>query len=187
MKQRLLETKGERTKLENRVLLAVLLFVGVFTIADILSDVGEGAGFFHLFGEASVALASFAGAFLLWRRTQGLRSEIEQQSITAAAADLERQEALIEASRWKNEAQSAIQGLSGAIDTQLSRWHLTGAEKEVALLILKGLSLKEIAEIRSVSEKTVRAQSFAIYSKSGLSGRAELSAFFLEDLLLPTT
>jgi hypothetical protein len=27
----------------------------------------------------------------------------------------------------------------------------------------------------------------AVYRKSGLSGRAELSAFFLEDLLLPLT
>jgi hypothetical protein len=32
---------------------------------------------------------------------------------------------------------------------------------------------------------TIRAQTNAIYSKSGLSGRSELSAFFLEDLLLP--
>jgi hypothetical protein len=31
----------------------------------------------------------------------------------------------------------------------------------------------------------VREQSRAIYSKSGLSGRVALSAFFLEDLLAP--
>jgi hypothetical protein len=33
----------------------------------------------------------------------------------------------------------------------------------------------------------VRQQSLAVYRKAGLAGRAELSAFFLEDLLsLPT-
>ncbi|MGE3975871.1 MAG: helix-turn-helix transcriptional regulator, partial [Bdellovibrionales bacterium] len=50
---------------------------------------------------------------------------------------------------------------------------------------LKGLSLKEIAGVRNTTEKTARVQSTAIYSKAGLSGRSELSAFFLEDLLLP--
>ena len=52
-------------------------------------------------------------------------------------------------------------------------------------LLLKGLSLKEIADIRHTTEKTARAQSGSIYAKSGLSGRSELAAFFLEDLLVP--
>nr|HMN69592.1 helix-turn-helix transcriptional regulator [Bdellovibrionales bacterium] len=69
---------------------------------------------------------------------------------------------------------------------QLTSWKLTISEKEVAFLLLKGLSLKEIAEIRKTSEKTARAQSTAIYEKSGLSGRSELAAFFLEDLLGPS-
>jgi DNA-binding CsgD family transcriptional regulator len=50
---------------------------------------------------------------------------------------------------------------------------------------LKGLSLKEIAQIRATSERTIRAQARALYAKAGLSGRAALSAFFLEDLLAP--
>lgn len=55
----------------------------------------------------------------------------------------------------------------------------------MALLLLKGLSLKEIATIRAVAERTVREQARSIYSKAGLTGRAALSAFFLEDLLAP--
>lgn len=42
-----------------------------------------------------------------------------------------------------------------------------------------------IAQLRNTAEKTVRSQSVAIYSKSGLAGRSELAAFFLEDLLGP--
>jgi DNA-binding NarL/FixJ family response regulator len=55
----------------------------------------------------------------------------------------------------------------------------------VGLLLLKGLSLKEAAEARQTSERTVRQQALAVYRKAGLAGRAELAAFFLEDLLLP--
>ncbi|MEY3046615.1 MAG: hypothetical protein RL242_3457, partial [Pseudomonadota bacterium] len=53
------------------------------------------------------------------------------------------------------------------------------------LLLLKGLSFKEIAELRQTSERTVRQQAGEVYRKSGLGGRNELAAFFLEDLLLP--
>ena len=44
---------------------------------------------------------------------------------------------------------------------------------------------KEIAAIQEKSERTVRQHAVSVYRKSGLAGRAELSAFFLEDLLLP--
>ena len=41
-----------------------------------------------------------------------------------------------------------------------------------------------IANLRATSERTVRQRAKDVYRKAGLSGRAELSAFFLEDLLL---
>ena len=68
---------------------------------------------------------------------------------------------------------------------QFERWELSPAECEVGLLLLKGLSHKEVAATRDTSERTVRQQALAVYRKAGLSGRAELAAFFLEDLLLP--
>ena len=78
-----------------------------------------------------------------------------------------------------------LDGLSRSIDLQLDQWQLSVAEKDVAFLLLKGLSLKEIAAARGTTEKTARVQSSAVYAKSGLAGRSELSAFFLEDLLPP--
>jgi len=78
-----------------------------------------------------------------------------------------------------------IEGLSKSIDQQLDSWQLTRAEKEVALLLLKGFGLRELAQLRGTSERTVRQQATRIYEKAGLRGRAELSAFFLEDLMLP--
>ena len=93
--------------------------------------------------------------------------------------------ARVQGERWRAEARTLLNGLGDAIEMQFSRWNLTEAEREVALLLLKGLSLKEIAALRLTTERTVRAQARALYSKAGLSGRAALSAFFLEDLLAP--
>jgi DNA-binding CsgD family transcriptional regulator len=87
--------------------------------------------------------------------------------------------------KWRSEARALLNGLGEAIEAQFSRWNLTEAESEVALLLLKGLSLKEIAAVRATTERTVRAQARSLYSKAGLTGRAALSAFFLEDLLAP--
>ena len=93
--------------------------------------------------------------------------------------------ARLQGQRWRTESRTLLTGLGEAIDTQFSRWNLTDAEREVALLLLKGLSHKEVAIIRAVSERTIREQSRSVYAKSGLSGRTALSAFFLEDLLAP--
>lgn len=90
-----------------------------------------------------------------------------------------------EGQRWRADMRELLKGLSSAIDAQFDRWQLSQAEREIALLLLKGLSHKEIAVLRDTSERTIRQQSQSIYEKSNLSGRASLSAFFLEDLLLP--
>ena len=91
-----------------------------------------------------------------------------------------------DAERWRTEARDALEGLGAAIERQCDRWELTEAERSVAVLLLKGLSMKEIADARGTAERTARQQSLAVYRKAGLGGRAELSAFFLEDLLLPS-
>ncbi len=93
--------------------------------------------------------------------------------------------ARVQGQRWRFEARSHLDGLGRAINEQFSRWNLTEAEREVALLLLKGLSTKEVASVRATSERTIREQARFIYTKAGLTGRAALSAFFLEDLLAP--
>ena len=93
--------------------------------------------------------------------------------------------ARIQGRQWRDETRALLKGLGEAIDRQFLTWRLTEAERDVGLLILKGLSLKEIAAVRVTSERTIRTQARSIYAKAGLSGRAALSAFFLEDLLAP--
>ena len=89
-----------------------------------------------------------------------------------------------ESNKWKKEAQEALQSLSNKINKQFTAWSLTSAEKEVALGLLKGLSHKEVAVLRNSSEKTVRIQAAAVYRKTNLDGRAQLSAFFLQGLTI---
>jgi DNA-binding NarL/FixJ family response regulator len=71
------------------------------------------------------------------------------------------------------------------IDREFTKWDLTEAERSVALMLLMGLSHREIATRRGTCEGTVRQQALAVYRKAGLSGRSSLSAFFLEELVLP--
>lgn len=120
------------------------------------------------------------GVVLLFRITARQR---EDQLVLIRDLEVAR----VQGQRWRSEARTLLTGLGDAIDAQFTRWNLTDAEREVALLLLKGLSLKEVAAVRATTERTIRAQAQAIYAKAGVSGRAALSAFFLEDLLAPMT
>jgi DNA-binding CsgD family transcriptional regulator len=132
---------------------------------------------FELVDIAPIVMTS-VGVALLFRVAQQQR---EEQGKVIRDLELAR----MQGQRWRAEARTYLDGLGNAIEAQFARWSLTDAEREVALLLLKGLSHKEIATVRAVSERTVREQARAVYSKSGLTGRAGLSAFFLEDLLAP--
>lgn len=165
-------------KRERIFIAGILILVAALVVVDIVVDSREGVILWHIFAEGLVGLLALAGVFYLLRGTVTLRQRL-QKEIKEFSAYKE------EAERWRADSKKYIEGLARAIDLQLTKWNLTVAEKEVAFLLLKGLSLKEIAEVRKTTEKTARVQSMAIYAKAGLAGRSELSAFFLEDLLAP--
>src|SRR5262245_12936265 len=135
--------------------------------------------------EVVIFLSALAGIVFHWRQMTAERDRSDQLDRELADARAEATRWAEDARRWNREAQPVLQGLGQAIDRQFQRWGLTDAESEVALLQLKGLRHKEIAELRNTSERTVRQQALSVYRKSGLSGRSDLAAFFLEDLLLP--
>lgn len=164
---------------KERIFVVIILsFVSAMVTFDLLNDSNEGVVKWHMIVEASAGIVALMGIFYFLRGSFTLRHKL-------SASIRENKNLRAEAEEWQMEAHKYIQGLAESIDLQLSKWNLSQAEKEVALLLLKGLSLKEIADIRNTSEKTARAQSTSVYSKSGLSGRSELAAFFLEDLLQP--
>ena len=166
----------------RRVGLAIGLFVAIVVLigVDLVGDAATGADGLHLLVEGVVMGLALGGVGALWR---GFRAA----EARAARLDVDLEAARIEASRYKAEAHEALRGLGEAIDSQFERWQLTPAEREVGLLLLKGLTHKEVADVRATSEPTVRQQALMVYRKSGLRSRSDLSAFFLEDLLLPRT
>jgi DNA-binding CsgD family transcriptional regulator/outer membrane murein-binding lipoprotein Lpp len=198
------DDRRARTRVGGLALLFAL--IAALSVIDLVADVDEGTTLRHLMIEGGLALAGLAGGVWMGARYRAIVREAHAQArraddlavhvddLAAQAGELAQQnDDLVQrldasrrdAARWRAEARELIAGLGVAIDRQLERWALSPAEKEIALLLLKGLSHKEVAEVRAVSEATVRQQARALYKKAGLAGRAELAAFFLEDLLGP--
>jgi DNA-binding CsgD family transcriptional regulator len=128
--------------------------------------------------EISLIVAASLATLVLFSRVED--QEFAQQQLFRELV-LARQEG----AEWRSRVQDLMRGLSGAIDQQFDQWGFSSAEKDVALLLLKGFSHKEVAQLRGRAERTVRQQAFSLYRKANLSGRASLAAYFLEDLLLP--
>jgi DNA-binding NarL/FixJ family response regulator len=157
------------------ILMLAVVVIGSGT--DIVHDYREGVDTAHLLIEALVVIVSFALIGILsagvWRQSrsnQRLKAEL-----AAVSERLEKQPSA--------EVQEARHKLALVAEKQFAEWELTKTEQEVALLLLKGLSFKEIAAVRDTLEKTVRQQASSIYRKSGLNGRHAFSAWFIEDFL----
>ncbi|MCB0384865.1 MAG: helix-turn-helix transcriptional regulator [Bdellovibrionales bacterium] len=166
--------------MEKPLLLLTLGLVALLAGWDIFADLQSSGWGLHVALEALLLAATSLGFFLILR--QWLRVRLEAQQLRQ---DIKRISGQNE--EYRKEVQQFAQGLQCSIDRQMDRWRLTEAEKEVAYLLLKGFSSKEMAQIRNTSEKTVRQQSSQVYRKSQLGGRADLAAFFLEDLLSPSS
>lgn len=170
----------------------LMLTLGAFSVMaclaaiDLVSDLGEGTTLSHVVVEGTILLVGFFGAALVARKLIRVTRLARAASLEAQSLAGELAKSAAEAERWRREARDLMRGLSQAIDEQFDRWQLSPAEKEVGLLLLKGLSHREIAEARSVTEATARQQARAVYKKAGLAGRHDLAAFFLEDLMLPS-
>ena len=133
----------------------------------------------HVVLELGLLGLSLGTAVFLFRSWVATRRSLE--STTVRLEDHKRERDL-----WRSRARRYVAGLGEEIDRQLQVWGLTPAEREAAVFLLKGLSLKEIGRVTHKSERTARQHAIAVYRKAGLSGRAELSAYFLEDLLAPS-
>lgn len=112
-----------------------------------------------------------------------LRLQVQHDEKLALIRDLEIARA--EGNGWRNKVRSHLAGLKAGMEMQFQDWNLTPAEREVGLLLLKGLSHREVAALRASTEATVRQQAQSIYRKAGLPGKTAFVAYFLEDLFAP--
>lgn len=159
-------------------LAAVFLTVFAGSLTDLLLDRPESWLSAHVLFELAVMVLSMGLALTLWRGWASTSRSLADLRLNLEARQAERD-------RWRESAQKVLEGLGAAIDRQFRQWDLTPAEREVALLLLKGHSHKRVAAATHRSERTVRQHAVAVYRKARLSNRAELAAFFLEDLILP--
>jgi len=163
-------------RLKEPVLILVFAIVVVASGADLVADLSHGVDIEHIVKEVVVvSISTIAIAWLLWGLHQQrleIRS-LQQELETANSPQIPAKKYVLE----------AREKLGNVVARQFSEWTLTASETEVGWLLLKGLSLKEIAMVRDTREKTVRQQASSIYKKSGVSGRHAFSAWFIEDIL----
>ncbi len=164
------------TRAQEFVVILVLSVVGIANLYDLVIDLSYGTTAGHLVAEALLIVMSLSVIVWLLLNLHVQKKELEQIRLEIAEARNRRMQ-------MGTEGQEVRSKLGGLIRQQFQHWQLTGGEQEVALLLLKGLSFKEIAAVRDTHEKTVRQQASAIYRKSGVNGRHAFSAWFIEDFL----
>lgn len=165
----------EETPKLRLALAAVFAAVVVFGTMDIVLDVRQQGATPHILLELVLVVLALGSTLWLargWRLAAGEARRL--------AAESERHRA--DQAHWRAEAARALAGLSAALEAQFDAWELTPAERATARGLLRGLSHRAIAAADGRSERTVRQHAVAVYRKAGVTGRAELAAFFLSAL-----
>lgn len=146
--------------------LVVLIGASGFFLYDMIVDLSKGTdSWLHLAIEGCIFLITSVALFLEIGRVIRLRREVmvEQAKVSRLTGELFQY-----------------------IYHQFEQWNLSDTEKEIAILLIKGLSMQEIAELRQVKEKTIRQQATGIYAKASCANRYELAAYFIQDIINPS-
>jgi DNA-binding CsgD family transcriptional regulator len=154
----------------------LFVLIAVLVAWDIFRDMVAGTTMFHVVVEILMMLAATAGAFYFWnwlRTARRMERDIRRGLKKANA----------ETTRWQEETRDLFSNLRKVIEKQFTQWEFSPTDRDIAFYLLNGLSLKEIAELRGSTDKSIKQQAYLLYRKAGLGGRAELSAFFLGGLI----
>lgn len=153
---------AERRAATLAALIIILTLCAIFFVIDAFDDIAEDGTGWHLTLEMLATATLLVSVLLMMIELRDLlrRMQSLDRGIRAARGDM-----------------------AGLIDSFFTRWGLTPAERDVALLILKGFDNEAIAGMRGVAVGTIRAQTARIYDKSGVDGRAQLFSVFMEELL----
>ena len=162
--------------MKDKVILIIFVIIMSLNFIDVLTDISLGVPIWHIFSEMLIVIVSAIGALFLIK-------DIRTKTFDIATL---KQALLTSDDKFRNvsdEMKRARHEYSTVIHSQFKQWMLTPSEQEVAMLLLKGLSFKEISGVRNTKEKTVRQQASVIYSKANVEGRHEFAAWFLEDFM----
>lgn len=164
------------TRVQAITVILILAVVGIANLYDLAIDLQHGTSASHLVLE--ILMIAMPLSVIIW-----LILHLRSQNRALERIKKEVAEEKKRKTHMGREGQEARDKLGEIIRQQFQRWQLTSGEQEVALLLLKGLSFKEIAGVRETHEKTVRQQASAIYKKADVNGRHAFSAWFIEDFL----
>lgn len=170
--------RAERLKKQDRDRLVTYVLLGVICLIsgyDIIDDLSEKVPLEHIMHEALVFASSMAVILLQMKMTHNREKSLSHMDSRLDQVSKERDE-------FRAKVKESSEAFSHAVDEEFTKWGLTESEKDIAILLIKGLTMKEIADIRKSVESTVRQQAMSIYKKSKLEGRQQLAAYFLEDL-----
>ena len=143
-------------------LLIIQAMAAAFFVGDVIADLTFDGFDAHLILEAVVSLALVFGLLF------GIREVCRT----------------IESAKRNEEALAVARGaLAEVMESYFDAWQLTSAERDVAMLAVKGCDINEISMLSGVAHGTVRAQLSRVYSKSGVSNRTERISIFIEDLM----
>lgn len=144
--------------------IAVQALAGLFFAADVAIDMSETgqSDLLHNSVELMAAAGLVLGIVVLWHELRRL---------------LARQR------RMADQLRVASGAFHELLENRFDEWGLTPSERDVALMLVKGLSLAEIAGLRNSAEGTVKAHCNKVYGKAGVTGRTQLVSLFLEDLM----
>lgn len=154
----------ERRAVTLAALIVAQGLCAVFFVGDVIADLGADLeeSRFHLPLEALAATIMIFGVIFFMIELRQLMTRMAEMDAGLRVA--------------RGEMADVIGGF-------FSDWGLTPAERDVALMVLKGVDNDTIAGLRGTAPGTVRAQCTRIYSKAGVDGRAQLLSVFMEELL----
>lgn len=160
---------------ENRMILnaviAGMMLAFIFFLFDVVFDLrdhfSDGTPYskvevIHLVFEGGAVVVLFFGMVSLFKYTSFLKNQNikAQMQLSALKVDFDEY-----------------------VRSQFAKWELTVAEKDVALLLLRGLNTSDIADLRSVSVGTIKVQAHNVFGKSGVSSRVEFMALFMDEFI----
>lgn len=160
---------------ENRMILNAviigMMLAFIFFLFDVVFDLrdhfSDGTPYskdevIHLVFEGGAVVALFFGMVSLFNYTSFLKNQNSKAQMQLSALKVDFDE---------------------YVRSQFAKWELTVAEKDVALLLLRGLNTSDIADLRSVSVGTIKVQAHNVFGKSGVSSRVEFMALFMDEFI----
>ncbi|MCB1172337.1 MAG: helix-turn-helix transcriptional regulator [Leptospiraceae bacterium] len=153
--------------------------IAILAAIDIYFDQGHLLGWHILLELAGLLCILIVLSALWWHWYKAVRHS--QKNLKTTRSNLKQVQK--ELYQFRRRHADTLDAMQQAMTDQFKDWQLSPTEIRVAEGLLRGYSIKMIAANLGRKEKTIRNQAAAVYAKSGMVGRADLAAFFLNEIL----